>query len=71
MEVVAVEFGSVWFSVLSLVVSGGLFLLWRRLFRRFFRSEAVVLIGTAMAAIIMTPVVMLSLLWLWNLATKH
>ncbi len=71
MGMVAVEFGSVWFSVLSLVVSGGLFLLWRRLFRRFFRSEAVVLIGTAMAAIIMTPVVMLSLLWLWNLATKH
>jgi hypothetical protein len=70
MEMVAVEFGSVWFSVLSLVVSGGLFLLWRRLFRRFFRSEAVVLIGTAMAAIIMTPVVMLGALWLWALLTK-
>jgi hypothetical protein len=70
MELVAVEFGSVWFSVLSLVVSGGLFLLWRRLFRRFFRSEAVVLIGTAMAAIIMTPVVMLGALWLWALLTK-
>lgn len=70
MELVSVEFGSVWFSVLSLVVSGGLFLLWRRLFRRFFRSEAVVLIGTAMAAIIMTPVVMLGVLWLWALATK-
>jgi hypothetical protein len=60
----------VWFSVLSLVVSGGLFLLWRRLFRRFFRSEAVVLVGTAMAAIIMTPVVMLGALWLWALLTK-
>lgn len=70
MELVSVEFGSVWFSVLSLVVSGGLFLLWRWLFRRFFRSEAVVLIGTAMAAIIMTPVVMLGVLWLWALATK-
>lgn len=70
MELVSVEFGSVWFSVLSLVVSGGLFLLWRRLFRRFFRSEAVVLIGTAMAAIIMTPVVMLGVLWLWALLTK-
>lgn len=70
MELVSVEFGSVWFSVLSLVVSGGLFLLWRRLFRRFFRSEAVVLIGTAMAAIIMTPVVMLGVLWLWALVTK-
>ena len=70
MELVSVEFGSVWFSVLSLVVSGGLFLLWRRLFRRFFRSEAVVLIGTAMAAILMTPVVMLGALWLWALLTK-
>ena len=70
MELVDVEFGSVWFSVLSLVVSGGLFLLWRRLFRRFFRSEAVVLIGTAMAAILMTPVVMLGALWLWALLTK-
>jgi hypothetical protein len=70
MELVDVEFGSVWFSVLSLVVSGGLFLLWRRLFRRFFRSEAVVLIGTAMAAIIMTPIVMLGALWLWALLTK-
>jgi hypothetical protein len=66
----AVEFGSVWFSVLSLLVSGGLFFLWRRLFRRFVRSEAVVLIGTAMAAIIMTPVVMLGALWLWALITK-
>ncbi|HET9504564.1 MAG TPA: hypothetical protein VFO93_13570 [Hymenobacter sp.] len=70
MGLVSVEFGSVWFSVLSLVVSGGLFLLWRRLFRRLFRSEAVVLIGTAMAAIIMTPVVMLGALWLWALVTK-
>jgi hypothetical protein len=67
----AMEFGSVWFSVLSLVVSGGLFFLWRRLFRRFFRSEAVVLIGTAMAAIIMTPIIMLGTLWLWALITKH
>jgi hypothetical protein len=67
----AMEFGSVWFSVLSLVVSGGLFFVWRRLLRRFFRSEAVVLIGTAMAAIIMTPIIMLSLLWLWALITKH
>ena len=67
----AMEFGSVWFSALSLVVSGGLFFVWRRLFRRFFRSEAVVLIGTAMAAIIMTPVIMLGVLWLWALVTKH
>lgn len=67
----AMEFGSVWFSILSLVVSGGLFFLWRRLFRRFFRSEAVVLIGTAMAAIIMTPVIMLAVLWLWALVAKH
>jgi len=65
------EFGSVWFSVLSLVVSGGLFFLWRRLLRRFFRSEVVVLIGTAMAAIIMTPMIMLGVLWLWALVTKH
>ena len=68
---VAVEFGSVWFSVLSLVVSGGLFLLWRRLFRRLFTSESAVLIATAMAAIIMTPIIMLGVLWLWALLTKH
>jgi len=69
MAIVTPEFGLAG-TILSLVVSGVLFLLWRRLFRRFFRSEAVVLIGTAMAAIIMTPIVMLGALWLWALLTK-
>ena len=52
------------FYVLSIVISGGLFLLWRRLFRRFFTSEAVVDIATAMAAIITTPIVLLAVFWL-------
>jgi hypothetical protein len=52
------------FYVLSIVISGGLFLLWRRLFRRLFTSEAVVVIATAMAAIITTPIVLLAVLWL-------
>ncbi len=52
------------FYVLSIVISGGLFLLWRRLFRRFLTSEAVVVIATAMAAIITTPIVLLAVLWL-------
>jgi hypothetical protein len=52
------------FYVLSMVISGGLFLLWRRLFRRVFTSEAVVVIATAMAAIITTPIVLLAVLWL-------
>ena len=52
------------FYVLSIVISGGLFLLWRRLFRRFLTSEAVIVIATAMAAIITTPIVLLAVLWL-------
>jgi len=52
------------FYVLSILISGGLFLLWRRLFRRLFTSEAVVVIATAMAAIITTPIVLLAVLWL-------
>jgi hypothetical protein len=52
------------FYVLSIVISGGLFLLWRRLFRRLFTSEAVVVIATAMAAIITTPIVLLAVFWL-------
>jgi hypothetical protein len=52
------------FYVLSIVISGGLFLLWRRMFRRLFTSEAAVVIATAMAAIITTPIVLLGVLWL-------
>lgn len=63
MDSVQPAFG-IGFYVLSLVVSGGLFFLWRRLFRRVFSSEAVVVIATGMAAIITTPVVLLGLLWL-------
>ena len=52
------------FYALSILISGGLFLLWRRLFRRLFTSEAVVVIATAMTAIITTPIVLLAILWL-------
>jgi hypothetical protein len=62
MEVVKPEFG-IWFYVLSLVVSGLLFFGWRRLFRRVFKAEALVVIATSMAAIITTPLVLLALLW--------
>lgn len=59
------------FLVVSLVVSGVLFFLWRRLFRRVFRAEAGVVIATAMAAIITTPLVLIALLWLWGTLTAH
>ena len=59
------------FYVLSIIISGGLFLLWRRLFRRFLKSEAVIVIATAMAAIITTPIVLLALFWLWATLAKH
>lgn len=58
-------------TILSVIVSGVLFLLWRRLFRRLFQSEAVVVIATAVVSIILTPVILLALLWLWGLLTKH
>ncbi len=70
MEVVAPALGPVG-TVLSLVISGVLFLLWRRLFRRLFRAESVVIIATAMVSIIMTPIILLALLWLWALLTKQ
>ena len=52
------------FYVVSLVVSGLLFFGWRRVFRRVFRTESWVVIATAMAAIITTPLVLLALFWL-------
>ena len=58
------------FYVASFVVSGLLFFGWRRLFRRVFRAEAVVVIATAMAAIITTPVVVLALLWVAGMVRK-
>ena len=70
MEIVQPVFGT-GFYVMSLVVSGALFFLWRRLFRRLFRSEAVVVIATAMAAIITTPMVLLGLFWLFALLNQH
>lgn len=70
MEVVTPALGPVG-TVLSLVISGVLFLLWRRLFRRLFRAESVVIIATAMVSIIMTPIILLALLWLWALLTKQ
>lgn len=62
------EFG-IGFYVVSVLVSGVLFFVWRRLFRRVFRAEGVVVIATAMAAIITTPVVLLGLLWLLHSLT--
>ena len=66
MEIVSPSWG---FYALSLVVSGLLFFLFRRLFRRLFRSETVVLIATAMAAIILSPIIMLGFLWVLNAVT--
>ncbi|GAA4504604.1 hypothetical protein GCM10023172_31070 [Hymenobacter ginsengisoli] len=63
MEIVKADFG-IGFYVVSILVSGLLFFAWRRLWRRVFRSEAVVVIATSIAAIITTPVVLLALLWL-------
>jgi hypothetical protein len=60
----AIQPGSIGFYVLSLLISGGLFLLWRRLFRRLFAAETVVVIATAMTSIITTPIVLLAVLWL-------
>ena len=70
MAIVQPVFGT-GFYVVSLVVSGVLFFLWRRLFRRVFGSEAGVVIATGMAAIITTPIVLLALFWLWASLTKH
>ncbi len=69
MELAKTGFG-IGFYVVSLVVSGVLFFGWRRLFRRVFRAEFWVVIATAMAAIITTPVVLLVLLWLLALLKK-
>jgi phosphoglycerol transferase MdoB-like AlkP superfamily enzyme len=66
MQLVKPEFG-IAFYVVSLVVSGLLFFGWRRLFRRVFRAESWVVLATAMAAIITTPLVLLALLWLLRL----
>ncbi|MDJ0364102.1 hypothetical protein QMK33_02975 [Hymenobacter sp. H14-R3] len=66
MELAKTGFG-VGFYVVSLLVSGVLFFGWRRLFRRVFRAEGVVVIATAMAAIVTTPLVLLVLLWLLRL----
>ena len=63
MELAQTNFG-IGFYVASLVVSGLLFFGWRRLFRRVFRTESWVVLATAMAAIITTPLVLLALLWL-------
>jgi hypothetical protein len=62
MELVKPQFG-IGFYVVSVLVSGLLFFGWRRLFRRVFRAEAAVVVATAMAAIITTPLVLLALLW--------
>lgn len=59
----------IWFYVVSVLVSGLLFFGWRRLFRRVFRAEALVVVATAMAAIITTPLVLLALLWLLHAIT--
>jgi predicted permease len=68
MQLVKPEFG-IGFYVVSIVVSALLFFGWRRLFRRVVRSEAVVVVATAMAAIISTPLVLLALLWVLHAVT--
>jgi MFS superfamily sulfate permease-like transporter len=69
MQLAQADFG--WgFYVVSIVVSALLFFGWRRLFRRVFRAEAAVVVATAMAAIITTPVVLLALLWIVGLLRK-
>ncbi len=55
------------FYAVSLVVSGLLFFGWRRLFR----AEAWVVIATAMAAIVTTPLVLLALFWLLQALQSH
>jgi hypothetical protein len=69
MEIVKPEFGA-GFYVLSIVVSGVLFFLWRRLFRKKLTSEAAIVISTAIASIITTPIVLLAILWLLTSVTK-
>ena len=66
MEIVSSSWG---FYALSLAVSGLLFFLFRRLFRRVFRSETIVLIATGMAAIILSPIIMLGFLWVLSAVT--
>lgn len=69
MELAKTGFG-IGFYVVSLVVSGVLFFGWRRLFRRVFRAESWVVIATAMAAIVTTPLVLLTLLWLMRFLNR-
>lgn len=67
MPLLTPEFGTA-FYVLSLLISGGLFFLFRRLFRRYFAREATVLLATVLAAVVATPLVLLAVLWLVALA---
>lgn len=62
MEIVSPEFGTA-FYVLSLLVSGGLFFVFRRLFRRVLASETSALVATVLAAVVATPLVLLLVLW--------
>lgn len=69
MALISPSFGPL-FYVLSLLVSGGLFFGLRRLFRRQFAAESTVLLATVVAAVLLTPVVLLAILWLYDLARR-
>ena len=69
MQLVSPEFGTA-FYVLSLLVSGGLFFGFRRLYRRRLASEAAVLAATVFSAVLVTPIVLLVLAWLFHLVTR-
>ena len=69
MKMIAPEYGTA-FYVLSLVVSGGLFFLYRRFFRARLATESAALLATVLAAVVSTPIVLLALLWVAHVAVK-
>lgn len=69
MQLLTPSFGPL-FYILSLLVSGGLFFGFRRLFRGWLASEGAVLLATVVAAVVLTPVVLLALLWLYALGRR-
>lgn len=70
MELISPEYGTT-FYVLTLVVSGGLFFLYRRFFRARLATESAALLATVLAAVVSTPLVLLALLWLVHVAASR
>lgn len=66
MEIISPAFGPA-FYILTLAISGGLFFLYRRLFRARLAAESTALLATVLAAVVSTPLVLLALLWLASL----